>query len=164
MPINSRLLQFLTRCGARYTVYPHDEAFAALRRAETHAHHMPELARAVAWLDPDGACVLAVMPASAEPIADRISELAGYTGARAASPAELRARFPDCEVGTMPPFGHLYGCATLMDPCLLEADRIYFQAGNRREVVGMWRDDFDHLALPQRARTCLHEEFAHAAV
>jgi Ala-tRNA(Pro) deacylase len=158
MPVNPRLLQFLTRCEARYTVYPHDDAFSASPAPATCSHRIPDLVRVIALRVGTSPYLLAVLPASSEPAPTRIEELSRRHPLRLADAGELRELFPDCEPGTAPPFGHLYGCTTLIDPCLLEADRIYFQAGNRREVVGMSTEEFLRLAQPKRAESCLHGE------
>ena len=163
MPMNPRLLQFLTRCGARYTVYPHDDAFEALPGLAARSTPVPDLARVVVLRVGTSPLLLAVLPASTEPDRARIEELSRRHPLRLADARELSESFPDCESGTAPPFGHLYGCSALVDPCLLAADRIYFQAGNHREVVGMSTDEFIRLAQPCRAEACLHEQFAHHA-
>jgi Ala-tRNA(Pro) deacylase len=74
----------------------------------------------------------------------------------------MRLLFPDCQIGSEPPFGHLYGIAVVMDPCLLDGDQVYFQAGNHREVVSMGRDEFRLLARPTCAARCFHAAAAGA--
>jgi Ala-tRNA(Pro) deacylase len=158
MPVNPRLLAYLTRSGARYTVYPHDRAFSSPSVTGPHPLRIPDLARVAVVRDAVNACSLVVLPASAAVQCDRIGDLSGSSGSHLVDDTELARMFPDCEPGTAPPFGHLYGYPTVVDPCLLEADRVYFAAGNRREVVGMTREEFMRLARPTVAPACLHEE------
>ena len=59
--------------------------------------------------------------------------------------------FPDCELGTMPPFGHLYGVATYVDWRLAENPRIVFEAGTHSDAIKMSYADFAQLAQAQLA-------------
>ena len=69
---------------------------------------------------------------------------------------ELKRLFPDCEVGAMPPFGALYGMPMYVDPCLLESEDIFFQAGNHHEVVLMRSQEYEDVAGPLFSGSCLH--------
>ena len=57
--------------------------------------------------------------------------------------------FPDCEVGTMPPLGNLYGLRVYVDTSLTLEPVIYFPAGLHREVVEMRYEDFERLIHPR---------------
>ena len=65
--------------------------------------------------------------------------------------------FPDCELGAIPPFGHLYGMPVYVDACFPRGGDIVFQAGNHREVVRMAYRDYERLAKPVAGEFCLHE-------
>jgi Ala-tRNA(Pro) deacylase len=69
----------------------------------------------------------------------------------------MRRLFPDCELGAMPPFGHLYGMPVYVDACFPSAQTIVFQGGNHREVVRMAYDEWARLVKPVRGEFCLHE-------
>ena len=43
--------------------------------------------------------------------------------------------FPDCEVGTMPPFGNLYGLPVYVDELLAKDQDIYFDAGTHKGAI-----------------------------
>ena len=62
----------------------------------------------------------------------------------------------------MPPFGRLYGMPMFVDPCLLEGDDIYFQAGNHHEVVLMRCAEYERIARPFTVG-CVHHEPASVA-
>ena len=61
---------------------------------------------------------------------------------------EFRDRFPDCETGSMPPFGNLYGMDVFVDQALAEDKEIAFNAGSHRELVRMKFADFRTLVKP----------------
>lgn len=156
MAINVKLLSYLTSAGARYIVFPHRVEFTAQEVAE--ASHVPgrELVKLVVLRDSEGEHLVVALPASMSVSLRHLERLTGRHALSLASEHELRALFPDCQVGAAPPFGHLYGVQVLMDPCLLAEPHVYFQAGNHGEVVSMRCDEFVRLARPARARECFH--------
>jgi Ala-tRNA(Pro) deacylase len=156
MPINPKLLAFMTASGARYKVFPHHLEYTSQQVAE--ASHVPGrgLVKAVVLRDAESSYLVAALPASMNVDLERLEQLTGRRKLALASEHELRLLFPDCQIGAAPPFGHLYGIAVIVDPCLLDGPEIYFQAGNHREVVSMSRDEFRLLARPTCASECFH--------
>jgi Aminoacyl-tRNA editing domain len=69
-----------------------------------------------------------------------------------ASENEFRDHFADCETGSMPPFGNLYGMDVFVDQTLAENlakdKEIAFNAGSHRELVRMRFVDFRDLVKP----------------
>ena len=70
--------------------------------------------------------------------------------------SEMKALFPDCETGAMPPFGQLYGLPVWVDACFPKAGEFAFQAGNHHEVVRMRYAEYERLARPVVAEFCRH--------
>jgi Ala-tRNA(Pro) deacylase len=62
---------------------------------------------------------------------------------------EFIARFPDCELGAMPPFGNLYGLPVYVAQSLADEPEIAFNAGTHREVIKMSYADFANLVEPR---------------
>ena len=60
-----------------------------------------------------------------------------------ASEWEFSHRFPRCEVGAMPPFGHLYG----LQAYISQRDDIAFNAGSHTEVIRMPMAEYMRLAF-----------------
>ena len=69
---------------------------------------------------------------------------------------ELAGAFPDCEVGTMPPFGNLYHVAVYVDRMLAEDETIVFQAGTHTDTITMQYTDFAWLVKPRVATFAFH--------
>jgi Ala-tRNA(Pro) deacylase len=65
---------------------------------------------------------------------------------------EFSSRFPDCEIGAMPPFGNLFGLKVVVDPALEKDEYIFFNAGNHVQTVRMRYRDFAELVKPQVAQ------------
>ena len=62
---------------------------------------------------------------------------------------EFRDRFPDCEVGAMPPFGNLYGMDVYVEEALSWDDVIGFNAGSHSEIVKLAYRDYENLVHPK---------------
>jgi Ala-tRNA(Pro) deacylase len=69
-----------------------------------------------------------------------------------ASETDFRDRFPECEVGAMPPFGQLYGMPVFVDESLARDKEIAFNAGTHHELIRLSHDDFARLVQPKVAR------------
>jgi Ala-tRNA(Pro) deacylase len=68
-----------------------------------------------------------------------------------ATEAEFKANFPDCAVGTMPPFGNLYDVPTYVDKSLTEDEFIIFEAGTHTDAIKMGYADYARLETPMVA-------------
>lgn len=156
MPINPKLLAYLTAAGARYQVFPHRLEYTSQEVAEASHVAGRELIKTVVFKDECSSYLVAALPACSCVDLERLARFSGHGRLELASEHELRLLFPDCSIGCGPPFGQVYGISVIVDPCLLESDEIYFQAGSHREVVRMSRDEFLRVAHPQRAAGCFH--------
>lgn len=58
------------------------------------------------------------------------------------APAETVRKATGCEPGGVPPFGHIFGLPTLVDPSLLELEYMDFNAGDRSRSVEMRTADY----------------------
>lgn len=156
MSINARLQQLLARHPVPYELVPHPEAFTAQRVAQSCHLAGRNLAKVVVAKAPGSGYVMAVLPASCHLDLDRLGKIRGHGGLTLASELQIERLFPDCEPGAMPPFGHLYDLPLYLDACFHEHERIWFQAGNHREVIGMAIPDYERLAWPIAAIECMH--------
>jgi Ala-tRNA(Pro) deacylase len=91
---------------------------------------------------------MAVVPASYRVDLFKLKRYLGAGTVELASENEFRDRFPDCETGSMPPFGNLYGMDVFADEKLAEDKEIAFNAGSHRELVRMSFTDFRDLVKP----------------
>jgi len=147
MPVK-KLEQFLDEKGLRYVTIRHSPAFTAQEIAASAHIRGRELAKTV-MVKLDDELALAVLSAS-----DRVDfgMLARATGARRvelATEDEFRSRFPDCEVGAMPPFGNLYGMKTYVAEELAEDEEIAFNAGSHTELIRLAYRDWNEAVRPK---------------
>ena len=125
----------------------HPATYNAQHLAESVHAPGDEVAKSV-LLKADDAFVLAVLPATHAIDLGKASEAIKAGHVTLASEAECGSRFPDCELGALPPFGSQYGMPTLVDESLLEDEQIYFEGNNHREAIRMRLDDFRALEQP----------------
>jgi Ala-tRNA(Pro) deacylase len=146
--LTPRLKAFLESNGVHYRSIPHRPAYTAMEVA--HSAHVSgqEMAKTVI-VDLDGRLVMAVLPATKHVRLDRLGKSTGVRRVGIAEEWEFRFKFPDCEVGAMPPFGNLFDMEVLVDPRLAEDEEITFNAGNHEELVRMAYKDFERLVHPQ---------------
>jgi Ala-tRNA(Pro) deacylase len=147
MPGIATIHEFLREAHVPYTVVPHAPAFTA--QEEAAALHVPgrDWAKVVICFI-DGDPVEAVVPAPAFVNLDRLRDLAGGRDIRLADEEELGRLFPDCELGSMPPFGPLYGQTVYVDAVLAQEPAIAFNAGTHRDAIAMRWNDFVKMVNP----------------
>lgn len=142
-----KLKEFLDQQGVKYVTISHPVAYTAQEIATvTHISNKEMAKTVIAKID--GALAIAVLPASYEV---DLSLLKAATGARAlslAKEADFKERFPECDVGAMPPFGNLYGMAVFVDESLTKDKDIAFNAGSHNELLQVSYADFERLVKP----------------
>lgn len=147
MAIAQRLKAFLDDAKVTYTTARHQVAYTAQEIAA--AQHVPgrHLAKCV-LVKTDRGPVLAVLPAIHRVDFKQLKALLGAKTLTIASEADIKAQFPDVEVGAMSPFGNLYGVPVAVERGLSESEMIVFNAGTHAETVSMRYQDFVSLAKP----------------
>ncbi len=146
-----KLLENLRANGIDFDYIEHPKAYAAGDVA--HKAGIPERAFAkTVMVRLDGLMAMAVLPAAFKVNFNLLREAAGAQTISLALEREFASRFPDCELGAMPPFGNLYGLKVYVDGSLAENETVAFNAGTHREVITMAWDDYETLVTPSMAR------------
>jgi len=142
-----KLREFLNSQNIPYMTISHAVAYTAKEIAVLTHISNKELAKTVI-VKIDSTLAMAVLPASYD---IDLSSLRVATGARSVSLAkesEFKDRFPECEIGAMPPFGNLYGMAVYVDESLTKDKDIAFNAGSHNELLQVCYADFERLVKP----------------
>ena len=147
MPVE-KLKQFLNSQKVKYVTISHSPAFTAQEAAATA--HIPgkELAKTV-MVKVDGDLAMAVLPASLKVDLERLRNSVDAAKVELATEQEFRDKFPDCELGAMPPFGNLYGMEVFVAKRLSEDNEIAFNAGSHTELIRLKYKDFEKLVKPR---------------
>lgn len=147
MSIPTRLIEFLNQSKVRYEVLHHPEAFTAQELAAVeHVKGRNHAKVVIVKADADNK-LMAVLPADHRVDLAKFKEVTGKRAALATE-AEFKGLFPDCAVGAMPPFGHLYDVPTYVDENLIDDEFIVFEAGTHQDAIKMGYGDYVRLAKP----------------
>lgn len=143
----AKVREFLDLHLVRYVSLRHSPAFTAAEVAQSAHVSGRDFAKTVIVVIEDE-MVMIVLPASRRVLLNDLREMFDTTHLRLATEAEFRDRFPDCELGAMPPFGNLYGMRVFVSSLLAEEKEIAFNAGSHTEIIKMSYADFDRLVKP----------------
>jgi Ala-tRNA(Pro) deacylase len=149
MSVISKWLRYLDNMEIRYSHSIHPRAMTA--RETAHAERVPahEFAKTVVYVCERG-FGMAIVPADEFVDLGKLAHVLGLSSIRLASELELAERFPDCELGAMPPFGEDCELPVIVD-LELAGEFIAFTIGTHRDVVRMSFKDFEFLARPKIA-------------
>lgn len=147
----TRVKDFLETNHVIYSTIVHPTSYTAQGTA-AYAH-VPghELAKTV-LVKTDAQLVMAVLPASAHLDLAAFKRLTHARSVALAAEPEFEMRFPDCDLGAMPPFGNLYGIPVYVEEKLAEDNEIAFNAGSHNELARMKYEDFERLVNPVTGR------------
>jgi len=145
MSMSMILRCYLEDSGQPYELMHHSRSLTSMETAE--AAHVPghRLAKTVLVADDDG-YVLAVIPSTHRLLFGALREQFGHRF-DLATERDIVALFHECEVGAIPPFGHVYGLRVLVDERLLDEDDVYCESGDHTELVHLAGRNFRALML-----------------
>ncbi|MGB5531047.1 MAG: YbaK/EbsC family protein [Ignavibacteriaceae bacterium] len=148
---SKKLKAFLDENKIKYVALQHSSAYTAQEIAAIA--HIPgkEVAKTVI-IKIDGKMAMAVLPASYKVSFDHLKDALGMKEVRLAYEQEFIDKFPDCEVGAMPPFGNIYGMEVYVAESLAEDEEIAFNACSHTELIKMKFKDFEKLVKPKKIK------------
>jgi Ala-tRNA(Pro) deacylase len=147
MPVKT-LKQYLDKEKVKYVSIIHSTAYTAQEVAASA--HIPgkELAKTVI-VQLDGQTAMAVLPANRKVVLQDLREATGADQVKLVPEEHFKQKFPDCEIGAMPPFGNLYGMEVFVAASLADNEQIAFNAGSHTEVIKLAYKDFERLVRPK---------------
>lgn len=152
---STKLKEFLDKNGVKYISIKHSKAYTAQEIAASAHIKGKELAKTV-LVKADGKLVMLVLPASYKVDFEELKHSLGVSNVRLANEVEFKDKFPECEVGAMPPFGNLYNIEVFAAQSLAEDEEIAFNAGTHTELIKMSYSDFEKLVKPVRLKFSFH--------
>ena len=142
-----QLKAFLDQSGADYIALSHPPAYTAQQLAH-HGRIAGDRVAKTVIIELDGKMAMLVMPATWRIHWERLSDVLETDFVELADEMEFKDRFPDCEVGAMPPFGNLFDMPVYCSEALTRQPDIAFAAGSHEESVHMKTADFLALVNP----------------
>ncbi|NWN90128.1 YbaK/EbsC family protein [Marinobacter adhaerens] len=146
MPIQ-QLKECLDQAGVDYMCLTHPPAFTAQKLAH-HVKIAGDKVVKTVIIELDGKMAMLVMPATWRVRWDSLSRILDTDFVDLADEQAFADRFPECEVGAMPPFGNLFGMTVYCAEPLTEQEELAFAAGSHTETVHMKTRDFLELVQP----------------
>ncbi len=147
MRCKERLAQYLTENGVPFKAMSHPTAYTAQEVAAAQGVSGKQLAKVVI-VKADDKPVMLVLQASAMVDLRKAAQMLGAKALTLAREGDFAELFPDCEVGSMPPFGNLYHVPVYVDQGLAAQDEIVFAVGTHTDTFKMKYADFARLASP----------------
>ncbi len=148
MDCKSRLVKYLVDHDVEFQVREHEEAFGAQRVAAVDDVGGFAFAKVV-MIQVDGELHMLVLPAPERVDLDVVALALGGREVSLATERDFAARFRDCELGAMPPFGELYGIPVLADTTLARSDRVVFEAGTHTTTIAIRWADYVRVVRPE---------------
>jgi len=155
MTCKERLQAYLDAQHVPYTLQQHSVAYGAQQVAESEQIPGRVVAKVVIVRANDNPVLLA-LPADRRVDFERVKTLLHAHTLRLADETEVAPLFPDCEVGTMPPFGNLYDLPVVVDQRLAQTEDLVFPIGTYTETMRLRYDDFARLVQPVVADVARH--------
>ncbi|MFE8070519.1 YbaK/EbsC family protein [Marinobacteraceae bacterium S3BR75-40.1] len=146
MPVQC-LKDFFDRKGVAFTSIEHPPAYTAQELAQ-HCQIDGEQVVKTVIIELDGQRAMLVMPSTWRIRWDRLTDVLDTDFVELADEEEFQDRFPQCEVGAMPPFGNLYDMSVYCCEALTKQPEIVFAAGQHTESIRMDTEDFLRLVHP----------------
>jgi Ala-tRNA(Pro) deacylase len=143
-----KLKEFLNSQNIKYVSIQHSPAYTAQEVAASAHVSGRDLAKTVI-VTVEGTMAMVVLPADRKVVLSDLREVLGAEKVKLATEDEFKGRFPDCEIGAMPPFGNLYGMEVYVAPNLAAEAEIAFNAGTHTEIIQMAYPDFARLVNPK---------------
>ena len=146
--MSPKLKSFLDGQGIKYVTIEHSPAYT-MQEVAASAHYPGSQMAKTVIVDLDGELAMAVLPANRKVILQDLREVTGSDQAKFVSELEFKGKFPDCEIGAVPPFGNLYEMDVYMAEALARNEEIAFSAGSHTEIIKMSCADFERLVHPK---------------
>jgi len=145
---STKLKEFLDQHKVKYVTIKHSLAYTAQEVAASVHIKGRELAKTV-LVKINGRLAMCIVPASFKIDFEKLKQILDNPHVRLANEVEFKDKFPECEVGAMPPFGNLYNVEVFADEKLADDEEIAFNAGTHTELVQMSYKDFLDLVKPR---------------
>jgi Ala-tRNA(Pro) deacylase len=139
------LIDYLERSRAHYTLVQHPLACTAAETVRMNRVQARHFAKAV-MVRIDGELAMMVVPSHYRVALEPLRRSLAANRVELAEERQFQRRFPRCELGAIPPFGHLFGLRAFMMPLFDEDADIHFKAGTHTELLRMPFGEFKRLA------------------
>lgn len=128
MTLEEKIIQTLKDKGIEYEVFEHEPVYTNPTMAVALGVTEADTVKSLVLTTKEKAMVVLVMPGNKKVDWKAAAKTANTKKVSFAKP-EAVSEAVGCEVGCVPPFGHLTGLPVYMDPELLRKTEVYFNPG-----------------------------------
>lgn len=128
MTLEENIIQILRQNGIEYAIHEHEPVYTNPAMAEALGVSEAETVKSLVLTTKEKAMIVLVMPGN--------KKVDWKAAARTAKTKKVTFAKPDavsqavgCEVGCVPPFGHLSELPIYLDPDLMQQEQVYFNPG-----------------------------------
>ena len=148
MEVTERLKDYLNKKNVDYTLYYHNPTDEKHELLKSLGLPGKEFVQTIIAQTEDG-FVMVVNPFGQEVDLGLFTNSCSKTEVKLAKLDEIKALFPDCELGAIPPLGNLYKVPVYVSPALSNFSDIIFHAGTHTDTIKMNYEDFRKIVKPK---------------
>ena len=145
------LVEKLRDAELEFELLPHRRTLTAASEARVLGVLPQTVAKTLIARDEEGACIRAVVPASAHVSIKKLAHAVSATTVVLLTEGELVSAYPQFELGAVPPFGGPAGDRVVVDRSLTDHDHVVFDGGVHDTSLRMRTEDLIALADAQTA-------------
>jgi len=134
------LKEFLLRNGIRFEVSEHEAVYTSEEAARVRGVELKTGVKALVLKSERAGFVVGLVAADRKVDLKKLARIVGVKKLQLASAEEV-LKLTGCEVGSVHPFGSLFGFPTYLDRSVLENDLVNFNAGLHTVSVQMRAED-----------------------
>lgn len=152
-PVVEKIINLLKEQSMWYETFEHEpvltsEEAAKVRTGYTLSQGAKALILKTYKASKEEEFVMVVIPGDKKFSGSKVKKLLQVKDVRFASPDEISQITNGVQIGGVPPFGNLFNLKVIVDPVLLENEKIIFNAGDRQFSLGMKSNDYVSLVKP----------------
>jgi Ala-tRNA(Pro) deacylase len=142
-----RVREALGSRNIRYELSVHEPVYTSEQAARVRGVSIRTGVKALVLKTYEHRFIVALVRADKKVDLEKVAELEGTRNVRLANPQEV-FEVTGCEIGSVPPFGHLTNLKTYMDREILENDEVNFNCGLHTKSIKMKSQDLLKVVKP----------------
>jgi Ala-tRNA(Pro) deacylase len=133
--------------GVEYELLEHEPVYTSKQAAEVRGVSVRTGVKALVLKTKESEYILALVRADKRADLKAVASAHGTKKVKLANPAEV-LEITGCEIGSVPPFGHIKALKTYMDRDILKEDEVNFNIGSHTKSVRMKAQDLLKVIKP----------------
>ena len=143
----NKMEKMLADNKVNYDIFDHEPVYTSEQAARIRDVDVKTGVKALVLKTHEDRFILVLVRADKRADLEKIAELEGTKNVRLANPQDV-FEVTGCEIGSVPPFGHLTELKTYMDREILENDEVNFNCGLHTKSIKMKSQDLLKVIKP----------------